>query len=169
MNAEEGGSSAWLFSFVDLAFLMLIAMTQVSGNVGGVDAPDLAEMIVPSIGENGAPGELASGASQAWQLRIHPRSRPDDNPFELIAPEASSADLDARASPRQASGAEPSSRVAKSALMLELEELERVGASKPLLIPHEDSRSQDLLDAVSLLEERWPSRRRALVSRIAGR
>jgi len=42
----------------------------------------------------------------------------------------------------------------------------RDGESKPLLAPHEDSRSQDLLDAVALLEERWPTRRRVLVARI---
>ena len=46
-------------------------------------------------------------------------------------------------------------------------EIFRSGASKPLLAPHEDSRSRDLLEAVALLEEHWPTRRRALVTRIA--
>jgi hypothetical protein len=33
-----------------------------------------------------------------------------------------------------------------------------------LLAPHADSRSQDLLDAVAILEEVWPDRRRATVA-----
>ena len=64
MDAEQGGAPAWLFSFVDLAFLMLIAMTQLAGDVA--QAPDLGEMIVPSINEQSAPGELATGSDRAW-------------------------------------------------------------------------------------------------------
>jgi hypothetical protein len=41
-------------------------------------------------------------------------------------------------------------------------------ADKPLLAPHADARSQDLLDAVELIEEAWPSRRRATVARVFG-
>jgi hypothetical protein len=38
--------------------------------------------------------------------------------------------------------------------------------AKPLLAPHEDSRSQDMLDAAGMIEQYWPSRRRALVARL---
>ncbi len=71
MKEGEGGAPAWLFSFVDLAFLMLIAMTQL--------APDstvqlnLGEMIVPRIEEK-VTSDLPTEAADMWQLRVHPRS-----------------------------------------------------------------------------------------------
>ena len=40
---------------------------------------------------------------------------------------------------------------------------------KPMLAPHEDSRSQDMLAAAALLEEMWPGRRRAAVQRVFNR
>ncbi len=154
MNADQdGGAPAWLFSFVDLAFLMLIAMTQVAGDVGA-EPPDLGEIVVPRIGEQGAPGELNADASRAWQLRIYPPSLPGEEArpaFALIQGEM---------------GLDEVVRRDLASLREDTAELFRNGESKPLLAPHEDSRSQDLLDAVALLEEHWPSRRRALVARI---
>ena len=49
MNHSEGGAPAWLFSFVDLAFLMLIAMIQLAPDPGS-RIPNLGEMIVPKVG-----------------------------------------------------------------------------------------------------------------------
>ena len=57
-------------------------------------------------------------------------------------------------------------RIDIEGLRSDIAALSRDGAKKPLLAPHEDSRSQDLLDAVAALEEHWPTRRRALVARI---
>lgn len=155
MEAQDGGAPAWLFSFVDLAFLMLIAMTQLASDVGA-EAPDLGEIVVPRIGEQGAPGELGAGAAKVWQLRIYPpapveEAETAEGPFALIEggdaqQEIVRADLDG--------------------LREQVAVLFQDNATKPLLAPHEDSRSQDLLDAVALLEEHWPSRRRALVARI---
>ena len=42
--------------------------------------------------------------------------------------------------------------------------LKQIDDRKPLLAPHQDSRSQDLLDAVSVLETLWPGTRRAAVA-----
>ena len=63
---QDGGAPAWLFSFVDLAFLMLIALTQLAGDVGA-DPPDLGEIVVPRIGEQATQGELRPDASRAWR------------------------------------------------------------------------------------------------------
>jgi hypothetical protein len=150
---QDGGAPAWLFSFVDLAFLMLIAMTQLAGDVGA-EPPDLGEIVVPRIGEKGAPGELSADASRAWQLRIYPPSLPGEEwrpPYALIRGDMAPDEIVRRD---------------LSSLREDTVELFRSGASKPLLAPHEDSRSQDLLDAVALLQEQWPTRRRALVARI---
>ncbi|MCG8588467.1 MAG: hypothetical protein MJE66_04180 [Proteobacteria bacterium] len=142
MNGSGSSAPAWLFSFVDLAFLLLIAMTQ----IGGTDAPELGEIIVPRIhGETAQ--DLSPGAAQVWQLRIHPPDVEAAGPFELIPGN------DARGE-----------RLDSEALAVALASLRDDGADKPLLAPHEDSRSRDLLDAVDRIEEFWPNRRRATVA-----
>jgi hypothetical protein len=154
-SVEKGGAPSWLFSFVDLAFLMLIAMTLVASDKAG--APDLGEMAVPRIGEKSTK-ELAGGvAGKAWQLRVHPPVQNEDGslepPFELLLTGGGTL------------GAE-GDLIDKSGLEEKLAALEDEGAAKPLLAPHEDSRSQDMLDAAALIESHWPSPRRALVARL---
>ena len=155
--SAQAAPPAWLFSFVDLAFLLLIAMTQVAADAGRT--PDLGEIIVPRI-DAGTIEDLPRAASQAWQLRIHPPAavpaEEPAHPFELV---------------RGPSGDQPK-RIDTILLGERLAQLAATGAAKPLLAPHEDSRSRDLLDAVALLEDHWPSaasRRRAAVTKVAAR
>lgn len=160
MRHPSDSAPVWLFSFVDLAFLMVIAMTQLSSDVKP-GAPDLGEMVVPRIGEE-ATSDLATGAAEVWQLRVHPQAdgrdaaEADDGVFELV----------------RAGGAEAGARsehfVAVAGLRLRLLELAAARAEQPLLAPHRESRSQDLLDAAALIEELWPGRRRVTVARLAG-
>ena len=152
---ESGGAPAWLFSFVDLAFLMLIAMTLVASDKAG--APDLGEMAVPRISEE-ASKDLAGGmAAKSWQLRVHPPSQYEDGslepPFELLLTGGGVL------------GAE-GDMLDKQGLREQLVQLKAQGISKPLLAPHEDSRSQDMLEAAGQIEQYWPSARRALVARL---
>ena len=154
-SVESGGAPSWLFSFVDLAFLMIIAMILVASDKAG--APDLGEMAVPRIGEE-ASKELAGGmAGKAWQLRVHPPIRDEDGtlepPFEL---------READSSPIEAEG----DLLDKHDLRERLVQLQDEGVAKPLLAPHEDSRSQDMLDAAGMIEQYWPSPRRTLVARL---
>lgn len=145
-----GNAPSWLFSFVDLAFLLLIAMTQLANDATG---PDLADIVVPKIEANATEARPAS-AREVWQLRIHPASEADPAVFELV----------------RSGDAAPAAKVDLAALEAELARLEAGGAARPLLAPHEDSRSQDLLDAVAALETHWPGRRRAsVIPRLAGR
>lgn len=152
-HSEKGGNApAWLFSFVDLAFLLLIAMTQVAEKAP-VKAPDLGEVVLPRI-EQESTASLPSEAYARWQLRIHPPS--DEPPYELA--------LVRDGVPVETERAELEQLRAHLVALKEQEGL------KPLLAPHEDSRSQDLLDAVALLEELWPGTRRATVTpRMANR
>ncbi|MBW2498925.1 MAG: hypothetical protein JRF61_16730 [Deltaproteobacteria bacterium] len=153
-NSSDGGAPAWLFSFVDLAFLMLIAMTQLAPDPGA-KIPNLGEMIVPKVGAASAT-EMGNAAAEVWQLRIHPPGE-EASPFELvrvvdgIALEAGEA------------------RVVSDELRMRLADLKADRGLKPMLAPHADSRSQDMLEAASLLEELWPGRRRAAVSRVFDR
>lgn len=145
MTAPSGNAPAWLFAFVDLAFLLLLAMTQLGGS-----AMELGEIVVPRIGGDAGPS-LTPAARELWQLRVHPPAldaASASSPYELVAPGAEGEWL----GPAQ--------------LRDRLEGLRAAGESTPLLAPHADSRSQDLLEAVALLEEVWPSRRRATVERL---
>lgn len=138
----------WLFSFVDLAFLLLLAMTQLAED--GVRI-DLGELTLPQLRSEGVDA-LPPSASTRWQLRIHPpeAARTGETaraPFELYRGDAPA----------------PSPRLALTQLRSELEQRRREVGRRPLLAPHEDSRSQDLLDAVQLIEDLWPRQRRTTV------
>jgi hypothetical protein len=154
MQQTDGGAPAWLFSFVDLAFLMLIAMTQLAPDPGA-KIPNLGEMIVPRVGA-AASTEMGSSSAEVWQLRVHPPDDSSPSPYELV---------------RIVDGVAPAAdaRIAGDDLRIELAALKQERGQKPLLAPHEDSRSQDMLEAAAMLEELWPGRRRAAVSRVFDR
>ncbi len=153
---QDHGDSApsWLFSFLDLALLMLIAMTQLAPDTPP-EVPDLGQMVVPRIGEAGA-DTLASEAVEVWQLRVHPPEEAGTSPYELV---------------RVVGGevAQEGVRVESEALRSELASLKAANGRKPMLAPHEDSRSQDMLEAAALLEELWAGPRWATVTRVADR
>lgn len=142
MSPHDGHGHAWLFSFVDLAFLLLMVMSQLADPNAG---PPLGEIVVPRIeSEDARPLRMA--ARPAWQLRVHP---PETGvpPFELSRPEGESA-----------------GRLDRDALRTELARLHRDGVGKPLLAPHADSRSEDMLEALAALEAEWAAGRRAAVT-----
>ena len=137
----------WLFSFVDLAFLLLIAMTQL--DEGRELAVKLGEIVVPRI--HASAEGMPSSAAARWQLRVHPKDEQAASPFELVLPAPDGSEA-------------PGERLGADALREKLVALKDSGAPRPLLAPHADSRSQDLLDAVGVLEQVWPDRRRATVA-----
>jgi hypothetical protein len=137
----------WLFSFVDLAFLLLIAMTQL--DEGRELTVELGEIVVPRIHAS-AEGMPAAAAAR-WQLRVHPADENVASPFTLVLPRADESEA-------------KSERLDAVALRAQLASLRVAGVARPLLAPHANSRSQDLLDAVAILEEVWPDRRRATVA-----
>jgi hypothetical protein len=156
MSAPPEHSQAWLFSFVDLAFLLLLALTQIGVEPGGITV-DLGEILVPRIRTEEA-RELPAAPQQRWQLRVHPPAEGGE-PFELAGPEA-----------RGGEPADAAPRLAADALRARLASLREADEPRPLLAPHGDSRSEDLLAAASLVEELWPGRRRATIAPIvAGR
>ncbi len=139
--SHDGASQAWLFSFVDLAFLLLMVMSQLADPNAG---PPLGEIVVPRIeAPDARPVRVA--ARVAWQLRVHPVD--GQPPYEVIHPEA-----------------EPGPRLDREALRAELARLHGEGIGKPLLAPHADSRSEDLLEALAALEAEWAGTRRTAVS-----
>ena len=145
MSRSSGGAPAWLFSFVDLtSFLTLVMLATYDPHAGS--APDLRGFAVPRIARESGDA-LAQRAGDRWQLRDHPPD-PAAPPFELRLGDAVGAE-----------------RLDEAALEARLASLEESHAARPLLAPHEDSRSRDLLAAASLLEAHWPGSRVALVDR----
>jgi hypothetical protein len=143
--AQHSDTPAWLFSFVDLAFLILLAMTQV-GSLDSEKGLDLGELVVPRVGEK-APAEALTAGGNATQVRVYPPG--DTLPvFELVTPGA------------------PNARLGVDELRERLKRLRAAASDRPVLAPHADSRSEDLLTAVSLVEDAWPSERRATVQLI---
>ncbi len=156
MATPPDHTPAWLFSFVDLAFLLLLALTQIGVEPGGITV-DLGEILVPRIRTDEA-RDLPAAPQQRWQLRVHPPAE-GGAPFELAGPEA-----------RGGAGTETPPRLAADALRARLVLLRGADEPRPLLAPHGDSRTEDLLAAASLVEELWPGRRRATIAPIvAGR
>ena len=143
----DTSAPAWLFSFVDLAFLLLLAMTQLGEREL---PPELGEIAVPELHAD-ASEALPPGAAARWQVRVHP---PTDgaSPFELVeaGPDARPAGVELR--------------LTQAELRVRLEAIGESRAPKPILAPHRDSRSEDLLEAVGLLEELWPNRREVTIT-----
>ena len=154
MNSTDGGAPAWLFSFVDLAFLMLIAMTQLAPDPGARH-PNLGEMIVPRVAA-AATTEIGNAAAESWQLRVHPPEESTTSPYELVHFVEGVLQVDGE-------------RIESEELRIQLVSLKNSRGARPMLAPHEDSRSQDMLEAAALLEEMWPGRRRAAVQRVFDR
>jgi hypothetical protein len=154
MKTMDGSAPAWLFSFVDLAFLMLIAMTQLAPDPGA-KIPDLGEMIVPKVGA-AASTEMGGASAESWQLRVHPPEETALSPYELVQFLEGVAQNDGE-------------RIEHDALRVQLVDLKSDRGMRPVLAPHQDSRSQDMLEAAALLEEMWPGRRRAAVQRVFDR
>jgi hypothetical protein len=144
--ASHSDTPAWLFSFVDLAFLILLAMTQL-GSPDAQKSIDLGEIVVPKIGSDAGAQPMAESYAGV-QLRVYPTGD-GQLPFEVVAPGASTT------------------RVGKEELRPRLMRLHGAGFERPLLAPHADSRSEDLLLAVGVIEDIWPSNRRATIERIS--
>jgi len=144
MLRHERNAPIWLFSFVDLAFLLLIAFTQ-------IDPAPQADPLLPAIGEIEiprleTPATPMAGGEDAirWQLRVHPTDVSADV-FELVETDR------------------PGKRIDAAVLASRLELLHDRSAAKPILAPHRDSRSEDLLIAVGLLETVWKTERTVAV------
>ena len=146
MASSHSDTPAWLFSFVDLAFLILLAMTQL-GTPEAQKSIDLGEIVVPKIGSDGGAQPMAESYT-GLQLRVYPTGG-GELPFELVTPNA-----------------QPT-RFAKEELRPRLTRFRTSGMERPLLAPHADSRSEDLLFAVGMIEDLWPSNRKATVERVA--
>ncbi len=145
MSVNSGNAPAWLFSFLDLAFLILIALLH-TADYAEDPAPELASIELPEIQRSStAPAEF--DAAEQWHVRVYPRRLPEDRAtFSLVA---------SRPEPDAREPGEPL-RVAPDELQQALARLRDRSVAKPVLAPHRDSRSEDFLTALGFVQEVWP-------------
>ncbi len=166
MSANSGNAPAWLFSFLDLAFLILIAVL-LTADGDPEDAPDLAAIALPEI-QRSSTDPLDLAASAPWQLRVHPRETGATvPPFALSPPSGDSSASQALEGEALGSDltdvANLTERVDRDELGARLRDLAARGVLKPFLAPHRDSRSEDFLTALGFVQEYWPEQHVAAV------
>lgn len=152
MSKNTANAPAWLFSFLDLAFLILIAVLITTDREDDLSL-ELATIELPQI-EESSTVPLDAVAAVQWQVRIHERRAPDDDAaFSLVA--------------QPSTEAESESRIVSSQLRFELLALSERDEAKPFLAPHRDSRSEDFLTALGAVQEVWPEAQLAAVRPVA--
>ncbi|HEB90798.1 MAG TPA: hypothetical protein ENI85_14590 [Deltaproteobacteria bacterium] len=168
MLRYEKSAPIWLFSFVDLAFLLLIAFTQIGPETEGPPL-ELGELEIPRI-HGPAPPLERDAAAAGWQLRVYPvdHERPREvprTPFALTLPGTNAAPGPApKPSPPTAGSDSFTAALDATELAAHLRLLRDRGMGRPILAPHRDSRSEDLLIAVGLIEEIWEGGRTVAVA-----
>lgn len=142
-------STAWLFAFSDLAFLLLISLSLIPSA-----PPDLtlrfAEMNLPVVPDSESLQPVTS-AQEVWELQILPVSAERPSPFRL-----------ARA------GEKEGMTLDETTLVPALERLHELQIM-PVLLPEKTSLSQDFLFAAAAMAKVWSGREgRTIVSPQAG-
>src|SRR5262249_54855913 len=105
-------------------------MTQL-GTPDAQKSIDLGEIVVPKIGSDGGAQPMAE-SYPGLQLRVYPAGD-GEPPFELVSPGGNTQ------------------RFTKEQLRPKLTRARTDGMERPLLAPHADSRSEDLLFAVGMI------------------
>ncbi len=148
-----GENRIWLFSFADLAFLLLIAFTQAS--TIGKTPVSIGEMTLPKVVEG---PQITPFSKQArfYQVRIHKPSashaEENSTPFQIIRVNKDGTET-------------AGFRIPAKQLKEQLIELYNKGGRRPVLVPDEMSLSKDMLLAISLVEKIWKKNRKVIVEK----
>jgi hypothetical protein len=129
----------WIFAFADLAFLLLIAFTQVASSNSNI----CYEMNVPKVSGDINP-QPVSQAAEYYELRVLSSDEKSSKPFQLVYIKGSKAD-----------SSEPMN---SEDLKLQLGDLKKKGKKRPILSADERSFSKDAFLALSLIEAEWKAR-----------
>ncbi len=137
---KNTNGQTWLFSFTDLAFLLLISLS----TIPAADSVTIrfSEMDVPVVPESqqlGALGQLR----EVWELQVHPVSEEYPVPYEIVRFGLAS----------QVDGKE-AMLLAPEQLVDALDKL-KARNIQPILLPEKTSLSQDLLYAAGAMAKVW--------------
>ncbi|MGM0418445.1 MAG: biopolymer transporter ExbD [Thermodesulfobacteriota bacterium] len=140
-------SKVWLFSFSDLAFLLLIAFTQASTLEKNVK---IGEINLPVVDKKTEISNIEPEKSEVlYQIRVNkPADRPD-KPFQIVK----------IVSDKLVKG----DFFSENELRKELNRLKKSGVSRPVLIPDKYSLSKDTVTGISILQQIWRTSERVVV------
>ncbi len=137
---KKNNGQTWLFSFTDLAFLLLISLSTIP--VADTITIRFSEMDVPVVPESQSLSPLGSLA-EIWELQVHPVSQEQPVPYRIVR-----------------SGLAGTVREDQPLLLGPdelLDALETLKARRiqPMLLPEKTSLSQDLLYAAGAMARVW--------------
>lgn len=147
----KGNNNIWLFSFADLAFLLLIAFTQTS--TIGKTPVSIGEMEIPKVVD----GPQISALTQpevSYQVRVLRPVEEKSDPYQLVVMKGSEE-------------LSMSERLSAALLRDRLSELRMRGIQRPIMVPDELSLSKDMLLAMSVIGKVWDNANRVTVERIS--
>jgi len=128
-------NNIWLFAFADLAFLLLIAYTQIPLGI------TFEEMVIPEVNPDSQYNTLDSRV-QSFELRIHKVSDEEPNPYQLVLY-------------LENGGKSFGERIPKDELEGALRAIAREERPEPFIVPDERSFTKDLVWAMSLVKVIW--------------
>lgn len=150
MKLED--SKIWLFSFADLAFLLLIAFTQAS--TVGKKPVHIGEMTIPKVVKNQKVASLDQ-PRESYQIRVLKPTIPETNPFQFVTMIEGNEIIE----PDPLSALDLSNR---------LTVMKQKGKLRPILVPDIFSLSKDTLMAMSIIENVYEDANRVTVQHTGG-
>ncbi|MBU1171086.1 MAG: hypothetical protein KKD44_16120 [Proteobacteria bacterium] len=145
-------SKIWLFSFADLAFLLLIAFTQAS--TVGKKPVNIGEITIPKVVENQKVASLDQ-PYESYQIRVLKPTIPESNPFQVVIMRGTEENI------------EPSP-ISAQELTNRLTVMKQDGRMRPILVPDIYSLSKDTLMAMSIIERVYEDGNRVTIERTGG-
>ncbi len=145
----------WLFSFTDLAFLLLIILSLIPSAPGNIFI-HFSEMNIPEVPSN-QNMQPVKPLGNAWELQVHPESKDHPTPFKLVKIGMDKGDAKSLYS----------KYVDRNNLLKELEALRKLNI-RPMLMPEKTSLSQDFLFAAGAIARVWTSENSLVVVRPIG-
>ncbi|GAB6094726.1 hypothetical protein JCM14469_09780 [Desulfatiferula olefinivorans] len=145
-------SKIWLFSFADLAFLLLIAFTQAS--TMGKKPVHIGEITVPKVVENRNVASLDQ-PFESIQIRVLKPTIPETNPYQFVIMRGTEESVEP----------EP---VSVQQLIDRLTLMRQEGKQRPILVPDIFSLSKDTLMAMSVIEKVYEDGNKITIQRTGG-
>jgi len=150
LKLRRNQNQIWLFSFADLAFLLLMAFTQAS--TVGKKPISIGEMTLPKV-VDGPSVVLFQKTDRLYQVRVHKPAEEAAGPFQLVIVTEDGEEMEG-------------SRMSAGELQTGLAAIYQNGMVRPVLVPDETSLSKDLLLAMSLIEKIWEGERKVTVEKV---
>jgi len=144
--AKRRDSKVWLFSFSDLAFLLLLAFTQAS-TLG--DKVLIGEIDLPVVDKKTKISKIEVKSTISYQIAVNKPANDPEHPYQIIKIVGKKI-LKGK-------------RIDTITLKIELSKLKHTGIQRPILIPDKYSLSKDTITGISILQQIWNNSDKVLV------